>query len=76
VTITTTKTAWAEYLANRPDARAAMAERLQIEGTPEDIAMFMETISAFPFGGTAPGPTSTAVEHAKERRLRRRGRYA
>jgi hypothetical protein len=60
VTITTTKTAWAEYLANHPDARAANAERVQIEGTPDDIAMFMETISAFPFGGTAPGPTSSA----------------
>jgi hypothetical protein len=74
VTITTTKTAWAEYLANHPDARSAMAERVQIEGTPEDIAMFMETISAFPFGATAPEPTITAVDHAKQRQLRQSGR--
>jgi DNA-binding HxlR family transcriptional regulator len=67
VTITTTKTAWAEFLANHPEARAAMEQRVQIEGTPKDIAMFMETISAFPFGGKAPGPKSTGVEHAKER---------
>ena len=54
VTITTTKDGWAQYLANRPEARAGMAERVRVDGSPQAIAIFMETIAAFPFGRVPP----------------------
>lgn len=53
VTITTTKTDWAEYLANRPEARAQTAGRVHVEGSPEAVAKFTDVISAFPFGRVA-----------------------
>lgn len=52
VTITTTKTGWAEFLTNRPEARAGMAERVRVEGTPEAVATFTKTVATFPFGRT------------------------
>jgi hypothetical protein len=56
VSITTTKEAWAQYLANRPEARAGMSERVRVDGSPEAVASFMETIAAFPFGLVSPDP--------------------
>lgn len=53
VTITTTKTDWAEYLANRPDARAEASGRVRVEGSPEAVEKFTDVISAFPFGRVA-----------------------
>jgi hypothetical protein len=50
VTITSTKTDWAEYLANRPEARAEAAGRVRVEGSPEAVEKFTDVISAFPFG--------------------------
>ncbi len=52
VTITTSKTGWAEFLASPPAERAAMAERVQVEGSPAAVATFREVIAAFPFGPT------------------------
>jgi DNA-binding HxlR family transcriptional regulator len=54
VTITTTKASWAEFLSSRPDARAAMAERVRVDGSPNAIATFMATIAVFPLGRSAP----------------------
>lgn len=54
VTITTTKTDWAEYLANRPEARALVGERIRVEGSPEAVAKFTYVIAAFPFGRGTP----------------------
>jgi len=54
VTITTTKTGWAEFLANRPEARAALAERVRVEGSPEAVAAFVDAMAAFPFGRSRP----------------------
>jgi DNA-binding HxlR family transcriptional regulator len=53
VTITTTKAGWAEFLASQPEARARLAERVRLEGSPEAVAAFMGAIAAFPFGRTA-----------------------
>ncbi|HTW98480.1 MAG TPA: helix-turn-helix domain-containing protein [Acidimicrobiales bacterium] len=50
VTITTTKAGWAEFLCCLPDSRAAMTERVRVEGSPGAVATFMSTIAAFPFG--------------------------
>jgi DNA-binding HxlR family transcriptional regulator len=55
VTITATKADWAEFLANSPEARGAMAERVRAEGSPEAVATFMETIAMFPFGRAGAG---------------------
>jgi DNA-binding HxlR family transcriptional regulator len=49
VTVTTTKSGWSQFLANLPEARARMAERVLVEGAPEAITIFMDTIAAFPF---------------------------
>ena len=49
VTITATKADWAEFLANRPEARAGLAGRVQVEGSQEAVATFWETIAVFPF---------------------------
>lgn len=54
VTITATKASWAEFLANLPQARTAMAGPVQVEGSPEAVATFRETIAAFPFGRAGP----------------------
>jgi DNA-binding HxlR family transcriptional regulator len=62
VTITTTKTGWAEFLANRPEARAGMAERVRVDGSSEAVATFMETIAAFPFGRERPEPATAVAE--------------
>lgn len=54
VTITTTKTGLADYLAaGTPGGRAAMADRVRVDGSPAAVATFTETIAAFPFGRTA-----------------------
>jgi DNA-binding HxlR family transcriptional regulator len=50
VTISTTKAGLAEFLPNLPEARAAMADRVRIEGSAEAVATFMQAIAAFPFG--------------------------
>jgi DNA-binding HxlR family transcriptional regulator len=50
VVITTTKTSWAEFLANQPEARGGLADRVRVEGSPDAVATFRETIAAFPFG--------------------------
>jgi DNA-binding HxlR family transcriptional regulator len=50
VTITTTKAGLAEFLPNLPEARAAMADRVRIEGSAEAVATFMQVIAAFPLG--------------------------
>lgn len=52
VTVTTTKTGWAEFLANRPEARAKVADRVRVEGSREAVAAFMGAVDAFPFGRT------------------------
>jgi DNA-binding HxlR family transcriptional regulator len=54
VTITTTNTGWAEFLANQPEARGGMAERVRVEGSPEAVATFMGAIATFPFGRSQP----------------------
>jgi DNA-binding HxlR family transcriptional regulator len=54
VTIRTTKSGWAEFLANRPEARSGMAERVRIDGSPEAVGAFSEAIAAFPFGRVKP----------------------
>jgi DNA-binding HxlR family transcriptional regulator len=56
VTITTTKTGLAEFLASRPEARTRMTDRVRVAGAPEAVGTFMETISAFPFGRARPEP--------------------
>jgi hypothetical protein len=61
VTITTTKEAWAQYLANLPEARAGMADRVRIDGSPQAIASFLKTIAAFPFGRVSPEPAASAA---------------
>ena len=50
VTITATKADWAEFLANLPEARDRMADRVRVEGPPEAVATFQEAVAAFPFG--------------------------
>ena len=60
VIITTTKDGWAEYLANLPEARAGMAERVRVDGSPEAIASFKETIAVFPLGRVRPEPAPAA----------------
>lgn len=60
VIITTTKDGWAEYLANLPEARAGMAERVRVDGSPEAIAGFKETIAVFPLGRVQPEPAPAA----------------
>lgn len=60
VIITTTKDGWAEYLANLPEARAGMAERVRVDGSPEAIASFKETIAVFPLGRVQPEPAPAA----------------
>ncbi len=50
VTITTTKTDWAEYLADRREPQAQVAGRVRVEGSPEAVAKFKDVIAAFPFG--------------------------
>jgi DNA-binding HxlR family transcriptional regulator len=50
VTITATRDDFARFLANVPEARAAMAERVHVDGSLEAVATFMATIAAFPFG--------------------------
>jgi DNA-binding HxlR family transcriptional regulator len=54
VQITTTKAGWAEFLANHPEGRAKMTERVRVDGSREAVATFMETIATFPFGRTRP----------------------
>jgi DNA-binding HxlR family transcriptional regulator len=58
VTITTTKASWAEFLSSRPDTRAGMTARVRIDGSPEAIATFRDTIAAFPFGQSNPQRTN------------------
>jgi DNA-binding HxlR family transcriptional regulator len=58
VTITATKEAWAQYLANLPEARAGLADRVRLDGSPQAIASFLETIAAFPFGRVSPEPAA------------------
>ena len=62
VTITTTTNSWAEFLANRPEARAGMAERVRVDGSPEAIATFMKAIAAFPLGRARPEPATSPSE--------------
>ena len=54
VTITATKTDWAEYLANQPAARAQVADRIRVEGSPAAVAKFTDVIAVFPFGRATP----------------------
>ncbi len=60
ITVTTTRSGLAEFLANSPGARAGMAERVRVDGRPEAIATFMDTIAAFPFGRVSPELPSPA----------------
>jgi DNA-binding HxlR family transcriptional regulator len=50
VTLTATKDDFARFLANVPQARAAMASRVRVDGSPQAVGTFMATIAAFPFG--------------------------
>jgi DNA-binding HxlR family transcriptional regulator len=59
VTITAAKADWAEFLASLPEARAAMTGRVRVEGSPEAVATFRETIAAFPFGRARPEPAAS-----------------
>jgi DNA-binding HxlR family transcriptional regulator len=61
VTITTTKAGLAEFLPNLPEARAGMADRVRVEGSPEAVATFMQAIAAFPFGRATPEPVTPGV---------------
>jgi DNA-binding HxlR family transcriptional regulator len=62
VTITTTKTDWAEFLANSAEGRAEMARRVRVAGSPEAVATFMRTIAAFPFGQAKPKQVTSGAE--------------
>jgi DNA-binding HxlR family transcriptional regulator len=62
VTITTTSHDWAEFLPNLPEARAKMADRVRVDGSPEAIATFTEAIAAFPFGRVRPERARPAAE--------------
>jgi DNA-binding HxlR family transcriptional regulator len=62
VVITTTKNGWAEFLANLPEARASMADRVRVDGSPEAIATFRQALGAFPFGRPRPEPATAAPE--------------
>ena len=63
VTITTTKVGWAEFLSCRPEARAGMTG-VRIDGSPEAIATFMDTIAAFPFGRSGPKQAGSSARGA------------
>lgn len=56
VTITATKAAWSEFLANRPAARSGMSDRVRVEGSPEAVATLTAVLAAFPPGRTGSGP--------------------
>jgi DNA-binding HxlR family transcriptional regulator len=62
VTVTTTRTDLAEFLANLPAARAGMAERVHVDGSPDAVATFMEAIAVFPFGRGRSEPATSATE--------------
>lgn len=55
VTITATKAGWAEFLTSRPEARAGLAGRVHVEGSPAAVATFSGAIAAFPFGRAGAG---------------------
>jgi DNA-binding HxlR family transcriptional regulator len=62
VTVTTTKAGLAEFLPNLPEARAGLADRVRIDGSPEAVATFMQAIAAFPFGRAIQEPSAAAAE--------------